>query len=265
MLAMLGAVALRRRWSAWAILTLGLGLWLFTMAVVMPLTDAGFFAVDLVDGTAAAVGGYLAVALTYSATLAGVARRLGPGRAGPQRDGRSIGVAPSRRSALLLAGSAVASFAGTVLAVQLGVGRRARTEGGRARPAGAGPVRRHRSSQATPGPGVYGAAGPGRGTASRAHGSAPVRVRIPAATALPEPPRPARSRATRTARCCPAGRPGRAGRAHHRQRRLLHRHQERRRRPGRSARRTGGCGSTARSSGRSSSTTPACAACRRSR
>jgi DMSO/TMAO reductase YedYZ molybdopterin-dependent catalytic subunit len=127
LLAALGTLALWRRWTPSVLLTLGVGLWLFTMLVVMPLTDAGFFAVDLIDGTPAAVGGYLAVALAYSATLAGVARMFGPGRAGPRRDGRSVGVAPSRRAALLLAASAVAAFAGTFLAVQLGVGRRTTT------------------------------------------------------------------------------------------------------------------------------------------
>jgi hypothetical protein len=86
-LAVLGAVALRRRWSAWAILALGLGLWLFTMAVVMPLTDAGFFAVNLVDGAAAAVGG----------VLGGRARVLGdPGRRGPDVRSASRGAAPGR-------------------------------------------------------------------------------------------------------------------------------------------------------------------------
>src|SRR3954452_5432760 len=57
LLAALGAFALWRRWSAKAILALGVGLWLFTMLVVMPLTDAGVFAIDLIDGTRAAIGG----------------------------------------------------------------------------------------------------------------------------------------------------------------------------------------------------------------
>src|SRR5687768_15652459 len=47
LLAALGAFALWRRWSARAILALGIGLWLFTMLVIMPLTDAGLFAIDL--------------------------------------------------------------------------------------------------------------------------------------------------------------------------------------------------------------------------
>ena len=44
LLACLGAVALRRRWSGPALAALGLGLWLVTMVGVMPLTGAGLFA-----------------------------------------------------------------------------------------------------------------------------------------------------------------------------------------------------------------------------
>src|SRR5919199_1662205 len=43
-------------------------LWL--AVVVMPVTSAGLFAADLLDGKLAAIGGYLAVGLTYAATLA---------------------------------------------------------------------------------------------------------------------------------------------------------------------------------------------------
>src|SRR5213593_4341643 len=68
-LAGLGMLALRGWWSNRANLALGVGLWLFTMVVVMPLTDAGLFAVALADGARAVVLGYLAVALTYAAAL----------------------------------------------------------------------------------------------------------------------------------------------------------------------------------------------------
>ena len=70
LLAALGAAVLRRRWSSEAIFVLGIALWLSVMVVIMPLTSAGFFAAKLISGTKAAVGGYLAVALTYAAVLA---------------------------------------------------------------------------------------------------------------------------------------------------------------------------------------------------
>src|SRR5437763_12277628 len=69
LLAWLGAIALRRRWPVLVLLGIGLGLWLFTMAVIMPLTSAGFFAMGLLEGKRVTVGGYLGVGLTYGATL----------------------------------------------------------------------------------------------------------------------------------------------------------------------------------------------------
>ena len=86
LLAALGAVALRRRWSGRALAALGLGVWLVTMAGVMPLTGAGFFAADLFRGTGAAVAGYLAVALAYAAALA-AARALAAAAAAPPPGG----------------------------------------------------------------------------------------------------------------------------------------------------------------------------------
>jgi DMSO/TMAO reductase YedYZ molybdopterin-dependent catalytic subunit len=121
LLAAIGAFALRRRRSAATILALGLGLWLFAMLVIMPLTDAGLFAVALVDGTLAAVGGYLAVALAYAATLGVVGALSGPRR--PRRSRRAPtgwGRPPSRRFAALLTGGALASFVGTFLLVRWG-------------------------------------------------------------------------------------------------------------------------------------------------
>ena len=114
LLAVPGAIALRRRWSGRAILALGLALWLFTMVVIMPLTDAGFFATELLDGTPAAVGGYLAVALAYAATLAGMRRAI------PASNGRPRRAAPSRRAALLLTGSSLAAFGATFLTARWG-------------------------------------------------------------------------------------------------------------------------------------------------
>src|SRR4051794_14096330 len=66
----LGTLALWRRWSAGAILALGLGLWLFVMLIVLPLTGAGVFAFGLLDGTRANIGGYFVVALAYAASVA---------------------------------------------------------------------------------------------------------------------------------------------------------------------------------------------------
>jgi DMSO/TMAO reductase YedYZ molybdopterin-dependent catalytic subunit len=70
--AALGYYVLRRGWPAVGIALLGPGVWLLIMVVVMPLTSAGFFATALLEGTAAAVLGYLAVSLSYAAVLAGV-------------------------------------------------------------------------------------------------------------------------------------------------------------------------------------------------
>ncbi len=73
LLALLGYVALRRGWSMGVVLAVGVVLWLLVMVVVMPLTSAGLFAHDLLDGSTAVVGGYLAVGLSYAAVL-GLAR-----------------------------------------------------------------------------------------------------------------------------------------------------------------------------------------------
>ncbi|MCA1645361.1 MAG: molybdopterin-dependent oxidoreductase [Chloroflexi bacterium] len=69
LLACLGAVALRRGWPVLSLLGIGVGLWLFTMVVIMPLTSAGFFALALLDTKRATVGGYLAVGLVYATVL----------------------------------------------------------------------------------------------------------------------------------------------------------------------------------------------------
>jgi DMSO/TMAO reductase YedYZ molybdopterin-dependent catalytic subunit len=129
-LVLLGAIALRRGWSVRAIAGLGLALYLFTMVVVMPLTDAGPFAVALIDGTKAAVMGYFAVAVTYVAVLALVREVLleagrpfglpAPGVPRGREGNTFLGSLVSRRSATLLVGAAVASYAATFLATLLG-------------------------------------------------------------------------------------------------------------------------------------------------
>ena len=120
LLAAIGAFALRRGWSPRALLALGVSLWLITMLVIMPLTDAGIFAIDLIDGTRAALGGYLAVALTYSATLSVASALLAPHTPETSRASAAAGLASSRRSAVLLTGGALASFLGTFLLVRFG-------------------------------------------------------------------------------------------------------------------------------------------------
>ena len=74
LLTWLGAVALRRRWSLPVLLGLGIGVWLFTMLVIMPLTSAGVFALDLLEGKRSTILGYLGVGLLFSSVLVHCAR-----------------------------------------------------------------------------------------------------------------------------------------------------------------------------------------------
>jgi DMSO/TMAO reductase YedYZ molybdopterin-dependent catalytic subunit/CDP-diglyceride synthetase len=120
LLALLGYAVLRRCWSVPAIGTLGLLLWLFVMLVIMPLTSAGVFAMDLLDGKEAAIGGYLAVGLTYAAALS-VARVLMERPAvftGWGAPRASTDALPRRTTLGLVVGATVA-YVGTVLAVRL--------------------------------------------------------------------------------------------------------------------------------------------------
>ena len=54
----LGALVLSRGWPAWHLLALGPGLWLVLMLVVTPLSGAGVFAVQLVEGTWPTIVGF---------------------------------------------------------------------------------------------------------------------------------------------------------------------------------------------------------------
>jgi DMSO/TMAO reductase YedYZ molybdopterin-dependent catalytic subunit len=65
----LGTMPLKRRWSAEALLGLGLGLWLLVMLVIMPITSAGVFATELIGGAWNVVLGYLSVFLAYVSGL----------------------------------------------------------------------------------------------------------------------------------------------------------------------------------------------------
>lgn len=113
----IGAVAVDRRWSIRRITLLGLGLWLLVMLVIMPMTGAGVFALGLIEGTATAVVGYLAVALTFSASIA-CAGHLWPGRGGARSFRETAPEAPSRRSAFALVGAALASLGGAAAAAR---------------------------------------------------------------------------------------------------------------------------------------------------
>jgi DMSO/TMAO reductase YedYZ molybdopterin-dependent catalytic subunit len=109
LLSWLGYSVLRHRWSVSSIALLGVAIWLVVMLVIMPLTSAGVFALDLLGGKRAAIGGYLAVGLTYAAVLA--LARTWTFRPRPYPT--------SRRGALALLGAAAVSYVATDLAVRL--------------------------------------------------------------------------------------------------------------------------------------------------
>jgi DMSO/TMAO reductase YedYZ molybdopterin-dependent catalytic subunit len=111
LLAALGALVLWRRSSTRALVAVGLGLWLFAMLIIMPLTGAGVFASALLDGKKGVIGGYFAVALLFAATLA-VASALTPReRTVLVRRPETWTDAPSRRTALAMMGGALAGYA----------------------------------------------------------------------------------------------------------------------------------------------------------
>jgi DMSO/TMAO reductase YedYZ molybdopterin-dependent catalytic subunit len=116
-LAALGSVVLRQRWSTRATVALGIAFWLFTMVVIMPLTSAGYFAAELLDGRWAAVGGYLAVGLTYCAVLSAI-RALSHRRSGDARD-EITESSGTRRAAVFLLGGAVVTWGLTYLGAGL--------------------------------------------------------------------------------------------------------------------------------------------------
>jgi DMSO/TMAO reductase YedYZ molybdopterin-dependent catalytic subunit len=119
-----GARAVARRWPTWRLVVLGLGLWLAVMVVIMPLTDAGPFGLDIVNGTKAAVAGHLAIALTYAAVLAltgaygthwlSLAAPTARPSSSPKRRRAFAPVRTSpRRSALILSTGALSALFGT--------------------------------------------------------------------------------------------------------------------------------------------------------
>ena len=82
-LLVLAVLTLHAGWSSWRLLGLGLLLWLVSMAVVMPITGAGFFARNLLIAPLLINVGYLFVFLGYASALA--AGRLLIGRAPRER------------------------------------------------------------------------------------------------------------------------------------------------------------------------------------
>jgi DMSO/TMAO reductase YedYZ molybdopterin-dependent catalytic subunit len=116
----LGAVVLKRSWSTRALGALGLGLWLGTMAVIMPVTGAGFFGSALPEGRKAALGGYLAAALLYVGALA-LIRAYGQRPWPVAARGSAVeGQVASRREALAILGAGCAVYATTVAATLWG-------------------------------------------------------------------------------------------------------------------------------------------------
>src|SRR5215471_6343201 len=67
----IGFWALRAGWDSARLLLLGLGMWLLTMVVIMPVTGAGFFATGLLISPLLTSSGYLCVFLAYATVLAG--------------------------------------------------------------------------------------------------------------------------------------------------------------------------------------------------
>jgi DMSO/TMAO reductase YedYZ molybdopterin-dependent catalytic subunit len=68
-LAVIGAAAIKAGWRNWALLGLGVVLWLLTMLVVMPVTGAGVFATGLQVAPALTDSGYLLVFLAFATVL----------------------------------------------------------------------------------------------------------------------------------------------------------------------------------------------------
>src|SRR4051812_45661114 len=121
-LLVLGAALMRFTRSAWALMAAGPVLYLFAMGVIMPLTGAGPFGLDLLQDWRLVNAGYLAVALTFAALLV-VGRWVGVAPAGPIVDGHPAGHASvSRRAAVASLGSLAAAAVATFWLGQRGGG-----------------------------------------------------------------------------------------------------------------------------------------------
>jgi DMSO/TMAO reductase YedYZ molybdopterin-dependent catalytic subunit len=71
LLVAVGVLVLRAAWTSWWLLVLGVAMWLFAMAIVMPVTGAGFFASSLLISPLLTSAGYLVVFLGYACVLIG--------------------------------------------------------------------------------------------------------------------------------------------------------------------------------------------------
>jgi DMSO/TMAO reductase YedYZ molybdopterin-dependent catalytic subunit len=93
-LALIGALVVRAGWRSWQLLALGVGLWLFIMAVIMPVTGAGFFATGLLVSPALTGACYLLVCLGYASVLVAGRLVLGllatPRQVAPQAERRAL-------------------------------------------------------------------------------------------------------------------------------------------------------------------------------
>src|SRR6266851_2036578 len=126
LLAAIGALTLRAGWTSWRLLGSSLALWAVAMAIVMPVTGAGFFASDLLISPLLTSAGYLLMFLGYGCVLIGgrllfSSQEVDVSRRGQQRHTRTAAqramIMGERRAFLvgvigtLLAGS-VARFVG---------------------------------------------------------------------------------------------------------------------------------------------------------
>jgi DMSO/TMAO reductase YedYZ molybdopterin-dependent catalytic subunit len=116
LMATVGYVALSRRWSVLRLLGLGAGVWLLMMLFILPLTAAGVFATELIDGAWATVLAYLAASMAYASVLA--VARLGIDLAERRPD--EVAVHTDRRAALVGVGTTLGAFGGIYLLTAFG-------------------------------------------------------------------------------------------------------------------------------------------------
>jgi DMSO/TMAO reductase YedYZ molybdopterin-dependent catalytic subunit len=95
-LAVIGSLVVYAGWRGWSLVGMGVGLWLLTMLVVMPVTGAGPFATGLLVAPVLTDSGYVLVFLGYATVLVtGGAlvdrvRRATPRRTTPMRERRAL-------------------------------------------------------------------------------------------------------------------------------------------------------------------------------
>jgi DMSO/TMAO reductase YedYZ molybdopterin-dependent catalytic subunit len=114
-LLVVGTLAIRRAWSSWRLLDIGVVSWMLAMGVVQPITGGGFFAIGMFMSPVLVNAAYLLLFLSYACVL--IAGRL------------LIRRAPAER--LQITGERRALLAGVVGAVaSLGVARFVGRDGG---------------------------------------------------------------------------------------------------------------------------------------